>query len=386
MGNSNVFTEEEIAFHLKNYKDAEQWFSLNENQIYHGTMYFKELESIVNLAKDNVEYLFSAIEIRRRLYDVINDWKESAIEDNLYFLNKAKVILLECVGEVPVRKYRITVNDKNFEAFAKRCKTTFRLDFDYTESQFYSLLDEVEKESFNNWNSDLTNQWETKFLNFYNLDEVKCKLIEERDKFKKHYDDRAKNYLYFYNVHNKVDLAKKLAEASRYEELPLDRVETLHEKNPLDHLKTALHKRFSNLIQIKVLNELIEKYSQPVEQKNKLPPPTPTGYYINLTDEQLTLTELYHKLVDATFLKPTNVGHFVNAFNGMELADGFKPIEWHNPTFGAIFIEYVTRKSNPWKTLKPLMSEANYSKLLNQSKNSDTYNTTIEKIKILMDS
>jgi hypothetical protein len=58
--------------------------------------------------------------------------------------------------------------------------------------------------------------------------------------------------------------------------------------------------------------------------KNTPPPLPETGYYINLTDEQLR--KLYQKLVDAKFLKPTKVEYFVNAFN--EKGNSFEKLEW----------------------------------------------------------
>lgn len=92
-----------------------------------------------------------------------------------------------------------------------------------------------------------------------------------------------------------------------------------------------------------------------------------TGYYINLTDDQLT--ELYQKLVDARFLKPTNADHFVNAFNGKELVS-FERIKWVKNVYANLFVRInIADAENPqdgfWQRAEQLFNNGNANSLKN---------------------
>jgi hypothetical protein len=118
---------------------------------------------------------------------------------------------------------------------------------------------------------------------------------------------------------------------------------------------------------IKTIDKFIEN-SSTTNNEPKTPPPLSKGYYINLTKEQLTA--LYHKLVKAKFLKPTNVDHFVNAFNGQELENDFKPIEWAKAVYANLFIriniaDIDNPKNKVWQRAERLFNNGKAGSLKN---------------------
>ena len=102
---------------------------------------------------------------------------------------------------------------------------------------------------------------------------------------------------------------------------------------------------------------------------------TTQGYDLGLTTPQLET--LHAELVINEFLNPkTELEHFKNAFNGQVWNNDFKPLEWIEPTKGAVFLYYFSQGNKPkWKKIENSFNPANYKQLLSQSRGNGTFET-----------
>lgn len=126
---------------------------------------------------------------------------------------------------------------------------------------------------------------------------------------------------------------------------------------------------------LRIKNEIIELY---IKWRNSfIKIKSHNGFMLNhYSDEQLK--KLCRSLIDLKLLhKDTEEPNFVNAFNGTDLNPNFKPLEWIEPTAGAvfskIFLEEEGKSKVSWTKLKPLFAKANYKQLLHQANENGTF-------------
>ena len=262
--------------------------------------------------------------------------------------------------EVPYSVLNVEIGyEKDFES------KSIKLPFIYLNK--LNILDIVFGEHVEIFNKQM-NKLKKKYYHLKENDFAENRLLFE-DKYKVNFisDDNFLQFLY-----QKFKLLRFNFSFSHFEKFNLVRIDglilTWNKRDITKDISISVFHEYCQMIKSKFESEL---------SMHSLPAPAePKGFDLRLTEEQLIV--LHKELIENKFLKiKTKLNHFINAFNGEVLKDNFKPLEWIEPTKGAIFIEVFTNK-NPWTKLESIMVKANYSKLLSQSKGieNSTYKET----------
>ena len=134
-------------------------------------------------------------------------------------------------------------------------------------------------------------------------------------------------------------------------------------------------KCFDNwVIEKKKDNDLIK--IQKLENKQK-------GFDLGIAENQLIT--LHQRLIDNKFLsKNTDIEHFKNAFNGLELAKDYKPLKWSKSVCGAIFLKvnFDTDSKNlkVWQNAEKIFDNGNADSLKNADKGIDKHKYYFKKL------
>lgn len=232
-------------------------FTLSGDEITHSQKYFDELMAIIELIRHNDKELL-AIDFKLRIpIKSVKDWDEMAIEDNLYFLEKIKLLDIERITELP-RKYKFKINEPYVGLFIKMTENKFVLDSDFSEDDFLAFITAIKEKVYIDLYDNMIDFWKSNIINKYSYSERQKALIIERDKQIKQFDSNT-NLLKFYDITNPKKLSKTLKKAVlRKEKIPFSPNPLIGLINPIKKLEYALELRFNHWYRIQTLNELIE--------------------------------------------------------------------------------------------------------------------------------
>ena len=231
-------------------------FTLSGNELEHSQKYFDELMAIIELVRHSDKEL-SAIDFKLKIsIKSVKDWDEMAIESNLYFLEKIKLLDIERTNEFP-RKYKIKINEPSVTSFVRMAENKFLLESDFSEKDFLKFIIEIRERVYNNLHDTMIDYWRNTIASKYSSTERKKMLIIERDKQIKQFDSHN-NLLKFYDITNLENLSKKLIKAVLYKEkIPFSPHPLIGLINSIKKLEYTLELRFNNWYRIQTLNELI---------------------------------------------------------------------------------------------------------------------------------
>lgn len=243
-------------------------FTLSGDEITHSQKYFDELMAIIELIRHNDKELL-AIDFKLRIpIKSVKDWDEMAIEDNLYFLEKIKLLDIERVTELP-RKYKFKINEPYVDLFIKMTDNKFVLDSDFSEDDFFAFIIAIKEKVYANLYDNMIDFWKGYIINKYSYSERQKALVIERDKQIKQFDSHT-NLLKFYDITNLKKLSKTLKKAVlRKEKIPFSPNPLIGLINPIKKLEYTLELRFNHWYRIQTLNELIDSQNSTLEGKSK---------------------------------------------------------------------------------------------------------------------
>ena len=232
-------------------------FTLSGNELEHSQKYFDELMAMIELIRHNDKELL-AIDFKLRIpIKSVKDWDEMAIENNLYFLEKIKLLDIERTNDSP-RKYKIKVNEPSVNSFIRMAENKFVLDSDFSEDEFLAFIIAIKEKIYINLYGNMIDFWKNNIINKYSSSERQKALIIERDKQIKQFDSHT-NLLKFYDITNPKKLSKTLKKAVLHKEkIPFSPNPLIGLINPIKKLEYTLELRFNYWYRIQTLNELIE--------------------------------------------------------------------------------------------------------------------------------
>jgi hypothetical protein len=228
----------------------------------HCLFYYDELIKIIEVIRANEEEGF-LLRNFKPMIPAIRKWDDLAIEQNLFLLKKLNVIDFELLDQT-ANLFKFRVIRDNLTEFKKIGNNRFTPDFKFSEAEYYSLLCDVEDEVFENEYQTSVDKFSDEISSRFTKNEIVDKLIAARDDRNNLYEGDT-NALLEYKVENKPKLAAWLynMNESPFFTLPVHPNASIFMETPLSKLKIGLYGRFLQLLRIKVLNELIEKETQP---------------------------------------------------------------------------------------------------------------------------